>query len=151
MSDNDNYWSDENESETELVQDSRDLPPLEIDSEEEEEYNDMLQFVLSKTNKDIDSNLEYNYELENSKVQKKKNSKKKSKKKSNKKIILDYNNLPDKNVKKVWKSKRMREKKGPEIVKRKFNPRLPPPGNKFKNIKKKNNIEFNLNNDFPLL
>ena len=45
----------------------------------------------------------------------------------------------------------MEDKKGPEIVKRKFNPKLPPPGNKFKNIKKKNNIEFNLNNDFPLL
>ena len=75
MSDNDNYWSDENESE--LIQDSRDLPPLEIDSEEEEEYNDMLKFILSKTNKDTESN----YELENSKVQKKKNSKKKSKKK----------------------------------------------------------------------
>ena len=38
MSDNDNYWSDENESENELIQDSRDLPPLEYDSEEEEEF-----------------------------------------------------------------------------------------------------------------
>ena len=46
----------------------------------------------------------------------------------------------------------MTDKKGPVIQKRKFNPRLPPPGNKFKNLKYKNkNVEFNLVNDFPTL
>ena len=55
------------------------------------------------------------------------------------------------NEKKVWRSKRMREKKGPEIIKRKFNPRLPPPGNKFKNLKANKEIKINLDTDFPTL
>lgn len=148
MSDNENYWSDEDESENELVQDTRDLPPLEIDSEEEEEYNDILKLVLSKMDKTEDDTFKYN--LEDSKPLKKKTSKKKSNKNSSKKIILNYN-FQDENVKKVWKSKRMREKKGPEMVKRKFNPRLPPPGNKFKKIRVKKDIQFNLDNDFPSL
>ena len=58
MSDNDNYWSDENESENELIQDSRDLPPLEYDSEEEEEFLDILNLVSNKIkNKEDDISL----------------------------------------------------------------------------------------------
>ena len=47
--------------------------------------------------------------------------------------------------------KRMDNKKGPVFVKRKFKPRLPPPGNKFKNIKKEKDIKINLVSDFPSL
>ena len=147
MSDNDNYWSDENESENELIQDSRDLPPLEYDSEEEEEFLDILNLVSNKIkNKEDDISL-FTENNNEEKQPKKKNSKKKN---SKKKILLDFSS-EEKSEKKVWRSKRMREKKGPEIIKRKFNPRLPPPGNKFKNIKSKQNIKINLETDFPSL
>ena len=46
-----NYWSDDDSdhnSDEELKQDSRELPPIEIDSEEEEEYNCILQMVTNK-------------------------------------------------------------------------------------------------------
>lgn len=142
MSDNDNYWSDEDESE-ELIQDSRELPPIEIDSEEEEEFQDILRMVTNK----IKLKEEPEFTIKNIEV--KKNSKKKSKNK-NKKIILNINS-ENTNEKKVWRSKRMRDKKGPEVIKRKFNPRLPPPGNKFKNLKKNKEVNINLDIDFPTL
>lgn len=144
MSDNDNYWSDEEENnDEELVQDSRELPPLEYDSEEEEEYYDILKMVSNKVS---DDSLFTYGEKKNSK----KKSKKKSKKESNK-IIFDFNAKEDYDRKKVWHSKRMKDKKGPVIIKRKFNPRLQPPGNKFKNIKIKKNIKIDLKDDFPEL
>lgn len=151
MSNNDDYWSD-SEEENELIQYSRDLPPIEMDSEDEgeEEYYEILKLVNSKIKYD-DNNI---YEddkmtiVNNSKKNSKKNSKNNSKKQ--KKIYLDLNSL-DEIKKKVWKSKRMVNKKGPNIEKRKFNPRLPPPGNKFKNIKKKEDIMLNLESDFPSL
>ena len=145
MSDNDNYWSDE-ESE-ELVQDSRELPPIEIDSEEEEEFQDILRMVTNKIK------VKEEPELYIKNIEVKNNSKKKSKNKNkNKKIILNINpENTNTNEKKVWRSKRMREKKGPEIIKRKFNPRLPPPGNKFKNLKSNKEIKINLDTDFPTL
>lgn len=146
MSDKDNYWSDEDENEEELVQDSRELPPLEYDSEEEEEYYDILKLVSNKVN---DDSL-FTYEKKNSKNNSKKKSKNNSKNNS-KKIIFDFNGKEENNEKKVWRSKRMKEKKGPEFIKRKFNPRLPPPGNKFKNSKLKNDIKINLKDDFPEL
>lgn len=146
MSDKDNYWSDEDENDEELVQDSRELPPLEYDSEEEEEYYDILKLVSNKVS---DDSL-FTYEKNNSKNKSKKNLKNKSKK-----IIFDFNDKEENNKKKVWCSKRMKEKKGPEFIKRKFNPRLPPPGNKFKNSKLKNdikiNLKINLKDDFPEL
>ena len=46
-----NYWSDDDSdhnNDEELKQDSRELPPIEIDSEEEEEYNCILQMVTNK-------------------------------------------------------------------------------------------------------
>ena len=147
MSDNDNYWSDENESDNELIQDSRELPPMEIDSEEEEEYRNILTMVSDKLKDKEDSVFDYkNKDVLDIHHSKKNNSKKK---KINSKIILDFNS--DNTKKKVWHSKRMCEKKGPEIVKRKFNPRLPPPGNKFKNIIKQKDVSFNLVSDFPSL
>ena len=146
MSNEENYWSDENESENELVQDSRDLPPLETDSEEEEEYYNMLELVKSKLKDESEYiNISNNKEEKSSK---KRNSRKRNSK--NKKIFFDLN---EKNEKKVWKSRRMRDKKGPEIIKRKFNPRLPPPGNKFKNLKKEkeHKLMLNMDKDFPSL
>ena len=142
MSDNDNYWSDEDESE-ELIQDSRDLPPIEIDSEEEEEFQNILMMVKNK----LQNKEEPEFTIKN--IEPKKNSKKK-KSKNNKKIIFDIHS-EDTNEKKVWRSKRMRDKKGPEVIKRKFNPRLPPPGNKFKNLKTNKEINLNLETDFPTL
>jgi len=59
MSDNDNYWSDENESDNELIQDSRELPPMEIDSEEEEEYRNILTMVSDKLKDKEDSVFDY--------------------------------------------------------------------------------------------
>ena len=144
MSDNDNYWSDEDENE-ELIQDSRELPPIEIDSEEEEEFQDILRMVSNK----LKSKEESIFTI--TEIETKKNSKKKkSKNKNNKKIIFDINS-EDSNEKKGWRSKRMREKKGPEVIKRKFKPRLPPPGNKFKNFKKNKEVNINLDTDFPSL
>lgn len=145
MSNEENYWSDENESENELVQDSRDLPPLETDSEDEEEYYNMLELVKSKL-KDTSEYTFIGNKEENS--SKKKNSRKRNSK--NKKVFIDLN---DNNEKKVWKSRRMRDKKGPEVTKRKFNPRLPPPGNKFKNLKrdKEQPLKLNMEKDFPSL
>ena len=149
MSNEENYWSDEEESENELVQDSRELPPLEINSEDEEEYYDMLELVKSKLNNNENDTISYNISNDTTKkVVDKKNSKKRNSK--NKKIFID---LKDNNEKKTWKSRRMRDKKGPVVIKRKFNPRLPPPGNKFKNIKKEDAINLNLSmdKDFPSL
>jgi len=150
MSNNDDYWSD-SEEENELIQDSRDLPPIEMDSEDEEEYYEILKLVNSKIKYD-DNNIyedDKNTIVNNSNKKSKKNSKNNSKKQ--KKIYLDLNSL-DESKKKVWKSKRMVNKKGPNIEKRKFNPRLPPPGKKFKNIKKKkDDIMLNLELDFPSL
>ena len=146
MSDNDNYWSDEDQSENELVQDSRDLPPIEIDSEEEEEFQDILRMVTEK----IKSKDEPIFTINSIEPEKKNSKKKKSKNKNKNKIIFSLDEEKN-NEKKVWRSKRMREKKGPEIIKRKFNPRLPPPGNKFKNIKKEKEIKINLDVDFPSL
>ena len=146
MSDNDNYWSDENESENELIQDSRDLPPLEYDSEEEEEFLNILNLVSNK----IKDKEDIPFFIKNN-IQEKQPKKKNSKKKNSKKNILFDFSSEEKSEKKVWRSKRMRDKKGPEIIKRKFNPRLPPPGNKFKNIKIKQNIKINLELDFPSL
>jgi hypothetical protein len=154
MSDKDNYWSDEDENEEELVQDSRELPPLEYDSEEEEEYYDILKLVSNKVNDDSLFTYEKKNSKKNSKNNSEKNSKNNSKKNSknkSKKIIFDFDGKEENNEKKVWRSKRMKEKKGPEFIKRKFNPRLPPPGNKFKNIKLKNDIKINLKDDFPKL
>lgn len=146
MSDNDNYWSDEDQSENELVQDSRDLPPIEIDSEEEAEFQDILRMVTDK----IKSKEEPIFTINSIEPEKKNSKKKKSKNKNKNKIIFSLDEEKN-NEKKVWRSKRMREKKGPEIIKRKFNPRLPPPGNKFKNIKKEKEIKINLDVDFPSL
>lgn len=149
MSNEENYWSDENESENELVQDSRDLPPLETDSEEEEEYYNMLELVKSKLKDDTDYNsICSDISNKEEKSSKKRNSRKRNSK--NKKVFIDLN---DNNEKKVWKSRRMRDKKGPEVIKRKFNPRLPPPGNKFKNVKRQKEPQLNLNmdKDFPTL
>jgi hypothetical protein len=143
MSDNDNYWSDEDESE-ELIQDSRDLPPIEIDSDEEEEFQDILTMVKNK----LQSKEAPDFIIKN--IEPKKNSKKKKSKNKNKKLIFNISS-EDTNEKKVWQSKRMREKKGPEIIKRKFNPKLPPPGNKFKNVKINKEINLNLETDFPTL
>tara|TARA_Y100000589_G_scaffold328421_2_gene372500 strand:- start:166 stop:603 length:438 start_codon:yes stop_codon:yes gene_type:complete len=145
MSDNDNYWSDEDESE-ELIQDSRELPPIEIDSEEEEEFQDILRMVSNKLKSKEESTFTLT-EIETKKNSKKKKSKNKN---NNKKIIFDMNS-EDSNEKKGWRSKRMREKKGPEVIKRKFKPRLPPPGNKFKNLKKNKEVNINLDSDFPSL
>lgn len=145
---NDNYWSDDEEQDNpELIQDSRELPPLEYDSEEEEEYNNILRIVQSKLK---DENTYEKLYKSNEKSLDKSNDKslKNSKKNNNKKIYIDLNNV---GVKKTWKSKRMKEKKGPEEVKRKFNPRLPPPGNRFKISKNKVDNKINLETDFPSL
>ena len=57
MSNNDNYWSDEdNSDDNELIQDDRGLPPLDIDSEEEEELQNILSMVSSKLKNDDDLN-----------------------------------------------------------------------------------------------
>ena len=45
----------------------------------------------------------------------------------------------------------MTDKKGPDIIKRKFNPRLPPPGNRFKRNIRNKEIKINLETDFPSL
>ena len=147
MSDNDNYWSDEDESE-ELIQDSREMPPIEIDSEEEEEFQDILRMVSNK----LKSKKEPTFTI--TEIETKKNSKKKkskNKNNNNKKIIFDINSEDSNEKKKGWRSKRMCEKKGPEVIKRKFKPRLPPPGNKFKNFKKNKEVNINLDTDFPSL
>jgi hypothetical protein len=146
---NDNYWSDEEQDNPELIQDSRDLPPIEYDSEEEEEYNNILRIVHSKL-KD-ENPYKKLYKSKDNKLDTYEKPKKKSKKiKSNKnnKILL---NLSEINEKKKWKSKRMIEKTGPEVVKRKFNPRLPTPGNKFKISKNKVDNKIDLEADFPSL
>ena len=115
---------------------------IEIDSEEEE-FQDILRMVSNKLKSKEESTFTLT-EIETKKNSKKKKSKNKN---NNKKIIFDMNS-EDSNEKKGWRSKRMREKKGPEVIKRKFKPRLPPPGNKFKNLKKKIKVNINLDTIF---
>lgn len=148
MSDNDNYLSDDEENTT-LIQDERLFPPSEsdeeYDSEYEEEKREYERIINEKILNKININ-ENNYNLKEELLVED-DSPTKPKKQQRKKIFL---NLKDEDKK--WKSKRMNDRKGPIIEKRKFNPRLPPPGNKFKlKQKEKNNIkEFN-ENDFPSL
>lgn len=156
MSDNDNYWSDEEDT-TELIQDDRLFPPTESDEEydseyeaEREEYERLInEKILNKIKNE--QNVDYNIVSDgsNNSTEEEPTSKLvKPKKEQRKKIFFDYTNKEETKKSSKWRSKRMDEKKGPEIVKRKFNPRLPPPGNQFKNKRKNNNVNFT-SNDFP--
>ena len=71
MSDSDIYWSSDEENNNELIQDSRDLPPIEMDSEEEEEYNETLKLVRSKINLKNDSIFDLNIESKKDQPRKK--------------------------------------------------------------------------------
>jgi hypothetical protein len=152
MSDNDNYWSDEEDT-TELIQDDILFPPTESDSEydseyeaEREEYERLINDKILnkiKNSEIIDYNSNKNTEVEST------TEIIKPKKEQRIKVLVDLSKSKNINTTK-WRSKRMDDKKGPEIVKRKFNPKLPPPGNRFKNKKKSNYVQFK-NNDFPKL
>ena len=64
-----NYSSSSTKSsDNELIQDSRDLPPIENDSEDEEEYYNILKLVSSKL-QNIDESL-FNYKNTNIKSKK---------------------------------------------------------------------------------
>lgn len=118
----DNSWSDDENEEIELKQDNRDFPPSDSESEDDDDYYEMLRIVNSKNNKmDFEnSNLSSNKSQENNLNN---NIQKKSKLKDNKKFVkLDLTKL---DKPKSWISKRMQNRKGPEV--RKFNPRLPIP------------------------
>jgi hypothetical protein len=168
---NDNYWSDDDDNKSdisdELHQDCRDLPPIESNSEDEEEYYETLKLVNSKQS---NMNFEKVLDIKNNIVNNNLNNTINNPKKENKKYIyFDFKN--DEKPKK-WISKRMMDKKG-NYEKRKFNPRLPPPNknnfnknnfnknnfnkNNFnKNYLKKNNLKKSSpnilnNNDFPTL
>ena len=141
-----NYWSDDSDhnSDEELKQDSRELPPIEIDSEEEEEYNCILQMITDKIQNNNILELENFGNDNNIKISNKKKNSNKSKK-----VYLDLSKNLDN--KKTWASKRMKNKKGINNIIRKFNPRLPPPGIKFKNNKIIKDTYLNLDLDFPSL
>lgn len=118
----DNSWSDDENEEIELKQDNRDFPPSDSESEDDEEYYEMLKIINSK-NKTMDfesCNINSNKSQDNNSDN---NIHKKNKIQNNKKFVkLDLTKL---NKPKTWVSKRMQCKKGPEI--RKFSPKLPIP------------------------
>jgi hypothetical protein len=154
MSDNDNYWSDEEDT-TELIQDDKLFPPTESDEEydsdyeaEREEYERLInEKILNKIKNE--ENCDYNINSKFSIDEEPTTKLIKPKKEQRKKVFVDLSKKEENNNKpKKWRSKRMNDKKEPDVVKRKFNPRLPPPGNLFKN--KKKNTYVNLKeNDFP--
>jgi hypothetical protein len=141
----DNEWSSDEENND--VPEQRELNMLE--SEEDSDYEEERQYLLSimknKTN-NIDLSSLY---VNNKKLNKPKKVKEK-KEKNTLDIYIEINSEPKKNT---WVSKRMDNKKQKEgkveLIKRKFNPRLPLPT--LKTFKKKN-ITYNFtNDDFPSL
>jgi hypothetical protein len=150
----DNEWSDD-ETNNEInikKQPRRDFPPS--DSESEDEYEDYNSIIMEKLKqKSIDSLYSISNSIDNSKP---KTEKKDKKSKENKKkiIIFDYSKVEEDKPKK-WVSKRMESRKKDEgkikEVRRKFNPRLPPPSkDMFKNKSNENNQNLNIEN-FPKL
>jgi hypothetical protein len=153
MSDNDVYWSDEEDT-TELIKDDM-FPPSESEEEYDSEYEaERLEYerlINEKILNKIDNNetYEYNNSSNNSTEEEPTTKLIKPKKEQRKKVFVDLSKENKQNKKSSkWRSKRMNDKKGPEIIKRSFNPRLPPPGNKFKKNKIKQEVKFN-KTDFP--
>ena len=119
----DNSWSDdENDEEIQLKQDSRDFPPSDSESDDEEDYNEMMKIINSKKSQ---FDLEYNDDNIKKKNSPETTIKKKNIKNNKKYIDFDMTKINKSNK---WVSRRMQDKKGPE--KRKFNPRFPPPTKK---------------------
>ena len=110
------YWSEDSCEEIELIQDNRDFPQSESESEDEEEYNYYMNLIKNKLNeKELNDKLYFKKEsLPKESVNKKSISKKP--------INKDY---VDKNINVITINNRSNKK-------RQFNPRLPPPGDKFK-------------------
>lgn len=105
----------------------------EIDSEYEQEENEYKRLINEKiVNKINNMNLEERIKKNTSKSKDKPNEEVKKIKKQRIKNFLDLTQkTKDDNKPKKWKSKRMEDKKEPEYVPRKFNPRFPPLGKKF--------------------
>lgn len=109
------------------------FPPLEddIDSEYEQEEMEYMKLInekiLNKINNNIiNNNINYNINNKQTKTETK------PKKQQRVKNILDLSEKPKEEKKtKKWISKRMENKKEPEYIPRKFNPRFPPLGKKF--------------------
>ena len=142
---NETEWSDDNEDLDVPEQPDRDFPISDEESEsEDEEYR---RFILQKP---INSE-----SIDYSNCKKKSPTQKKRKEKIPKqKILFSSPNEPEKEKKNTWVSKRMEQRKindgKVQTSKRRFNPRLPPPKTKEKNIKKNIDNSYCINDqDFP--
>jgi hypothetical protein len=143
----DNEWS--SDEEINEVPEQKELNMLEY--EEDSDYEDERQYILSLTKDKI-----FDFESSLSHIENKKNKKNKKKviKPSKKKIIIDIYTLNnEESNKKKWISKRMKDKRlkegKVEVTKRKFNPKLPLPT--FKTFKKEKQTTKFTSNDFPTL